>query len=71
MADSNLVPTTTEISNLLWRSGWTFIQSFTGVLVGSSMFDWDVSTAELALAAGIGAVISVVKNFASKRLGTQ
>ena len=69
--DQHLRPTRRQLENLGFRAGWTFVQSFTGVLAGAAVFDWDVSTIEMAAAAGIGAVLSVAKNFASVRLGTQ
>ena len=62
-------PTKVELENLAWRSVWTFIQSFTGGLLVASFIEVEVVT--VAAIAGAGAVLSVVKNFASTKLGKQ
>lgn len=40
----------------------TFLQAFLGILVGSPIFNMDVSVLKSAIAAGVGAVISLVQN---------
>ena len=69
MTMDELRPTTGQLEDLFWRALWTFLQAFIGVLLGAQFFDWSVDTLEVAGAAGIGAVLSVMKTFASQRLG--
>lgn len=45
------------------RAFWTFVQAFLAVLVVT-----DVATYEVALAAGVGAVLSVIKTYAVHQL---
>jgi hypothetical protein len=71
MPDSKLRPTRSEWENLGWRSAWSFMFAFTSVLTGVAVFDWTMPLWQVAVASGVGAVASVLKNFSSKRLGTQ
>ena len=71
MTDTNLQPTREEWRNLGWRSAWSFTFAFTSVLTGVAVFDWTIPLWQVAVSAGVGAVLSVAKNFSSRRLGTQ
>lgn len=62
-------PTREELENLGWRCAWTFVEAFIGGLVVSSFID--VSAAEAAAVAAGAAVLTVLKNYASVKLGRQ
>ena len=54
--------------DLAHRTLWTFVQTFTGMLVASSLLDLDVTLLSAALAAAIADVLVVVKEYARHRL---
>ena len=54
--------------DLAHRTLWTFVQTFTGMLVASSLLDLDVTLLSAALAAAIADVLVVVKEYAKGRL---
>lgn len=54
--------------DLLHRVLWTFVQTFTGMLVATSLLNLDVTVLGAALAAGIADVLVVVKEYARHRL---
>lgn len=57
-------------SSVAERVIWTFVQSFTAVLVAAGPADLvSVSTAEAAGVAGLAAVASLIKNIAAKQIG--
>jgi hypothetical protein len=54
--------------DLAHRTLWTFIQTFTGVLVASGLFDLEVGLLHAAAAAAIADVLVVVKEYARTQL---
>jgi hypothetical protein len=58
-----------NLPDLGHRSLWTFIQTFTGVLVASGLFDLEVSLLHAAVAAAVADVLVVVKEYARTQLG--
>jgi len=54
--------------DLAHRAIWTFIQTFSGVLVASGMFDLEVGLLHAAAAAAIADVLVVVKEYARTQL---
>jgi hypothetical protein len=54
--------------DLAHRTLWTFVQTFTGMLVATSLLDLDVTLLSAALAAAIADVLVVVKEYARYRL---
>lgn len=54
--------------DLAHRTLWTFVQTFTGMLVATSVLDLDVTLLSAALAAAIADVLVVVKEYARHRL---
>lgn len=67
----NIAPTRTELVDLLWRSVWTFLQVALGIItVTALMGDAQLEVWRIAFYSGGGAVISIVKTFASNKLGT-
>lgn len=78
-----MAPTKTELIDLAWRCLWTFIQTFLAVLLTMPMLSdvdlgdevvVDISglglAATAAFIAAVAAVGSVVKTYASNKLGT-
>jgi hypothetical protein len=57
-----------EMTDLGHRTLWTFVQTFTGVLVASGMFDLEVGILHAAVAAAIADVLVVVKEYARHQL---
>jgi hypothetical protein len=57
-----------EMTDLGHRTLWTFVQTFTGVLVASGIFDLGVSVLHAAAAAAIADVLVVVKEYARHQL---
>jgi hypothetical protein len=55
-------------TDLAHRTIWTFVQTFTGVLVASGMFDLEVGLLHAAAAAAIADVLLVVKEYARTQL---
>lgn len=66
----SVVPTKTELIDLFWRSLWTFIASLGGAQIVNAYFHWDISNIQMALISGGGAVFTVLKVYASNKLGT-
>jgi hypothetical protein len=54
--------------DLAHRTLWTFVQTFTGMLVATSLLDLDVTLLSAALAAAIADVLVVVKEYARREL---
>jgi hypothetical protein len=54
--------------DLAHRTVWTFVQTFSGVLVASGMFDLEVGLLHAAAAAAIADVLVVVKEYARTQL---
>ena len=69
--DKRLRPSWREVENLGWRSLWSFVEASAGILGADAVFDWALAPWEIAAGAGVAAGITVVKNFASVRLGKQ
>jgi hypothetical protein len=57
-----------EMTDLGHRTLWTFLQTFSGVLVASGMFDLEVGILHAAAAAAIADVLVVVKEYARAQL---
>jgi hypothetical protein len=57
-------------ADLAHRTLWTFVQTFTGVLVASGLFDLEVGLLHAAAAAAIADVLVVVKEYARHQLDT-
>jgi hypothetical protein len=57
-----------EMTDLAHRTLWTFVQTFTGVLVAAGMFDLEVGLLHAAAAAAIADVLVVVKEYARHQL---
>jgi hypothetical protein len=57
-----------DLTDLAHRTVWTFVQTFTGVLVASGMFDLEVGLLHAAAAAAIADVLVVVKEYARTQL---
>ena len=54
--------------DLAHRTLWTFVQTFTGVLVASSLLDLNVNLIAAGLAAAVADVLVVVKEYARGKL---
>ena len=54
--------------DLAHRTLWTFVQTFTGMLVATSLLDLDVTLLSAALAAAVADVLVVLKEYARGRL---
>ena len=70
MALATLRPTMAQLESLAWRAGWTALQAFLGALTAAGLGVVDLDVAGAAAIAGLGGALSVVKSFASQRLGT-
>jgi len=57
-----------DAADLAHRALWTFVQTFTGVLVASGLFDLGVGILHAAAAAAIADVLVVVKEYARAQL---
>jgi hypothetical protein len=57
-----------DLTDLGHRTLWTFVQTFTGVLVAAGLFDLEVGLLHAAAAAAIADVLVVVKEYARKQL---
>src|SRR5262245_51804616 len=65
-----VAPTKTELIDLFCRSFWTFLSSFLGVLTAAGSGIVDVSARNVAIISAFGAVATLVKAYASNKLGT-
>jgi hypothetical protein len=54
--------------DLAHRTLWTFVQTFTGVLVASSLLDLNVDLIAAGLAAAVADVLVVIKEYARAKL---
>lgn len=54
--------------DLAHRTLWTFVQTFTGVLVASSLLDLNVNLLAAAVAAAVADVLVVIKEYARRKL---
>ena len=50
------------------RAGWTFVQTFLGVMTASALLDLDVTLIAAAVAAAVADALVVVKEFAKAKL---
>lgn len=50
------------------RAGWTFVQTFLGVLTASALLDFDISVLAAGAAAAVADALVVVKEFAKAKL---
>ena len=57
-----------DLTDLGHRTLWTFVQTFTGVLVAAGLFDLEVGLLHAAAAAAIADVLVVVKEYARNQL---
>jgi len=53
-----------DMTNLMERAGWTFVQAFLAVFVVG-----DQGTLKVAVIAGVAAALSIVKTYAKGRVG--
>lgn len=65
-----VVPTKTEIVDLIWRALWTFLASATSGAAITTLTDINIETLDLLVLSGGGAVVTLVKAYASNKLGT-
>jgi hypothetical protein len=54
--------------DLAHRTLWTFVQTFTGVLVASSLLDLNFDLIAAGVAAAVADVLVVVKEYARRKL---
>jgi hypothetical protein len=52
----------------LERAGWTFVQTFVGVLTAATLLDFDMTVLAAGAAAAVADALVVVKQFAKYRL---
>ena len=57
-----------NLPDLAHRTLWTFVQTFTGVLAASGLFDLELGVIHAAAAAAIADVLVVVKEYARTQL---
>ena len=57
-----------NLTDLAHRTLWTFVQTFTGVLVAAGLFDLEIGLLHAAAAAAIADVLVVVKEYARHQL---
>jgi hypothetical protein len=57
-----------NLEDLGHRTLWTFVQTFTGVLVAAGLFDLEVGLLHAAVAAAVADVLVVVKEYARQQL---
>jgi hypothetical protein len=57
-----------DLTDLGHRTLWTFVQTFTGVLVAAGLFDLELGLIHAAAAAAIADVLVVIKEYARKQL---
>jgi hypothetical protein len=57
-----------DLTDLGHRTLWTFVQTFSGVLVAAGLFDLEVGLLHAAVAAAVADVLVVVKEYARKQL---
>ena len=67
---NSVIPTKTEIVDLLWRAFWTGSQAFIGGLLAAGSGVVNISALDAGKIAAIGAVLSLIKTFASNKVGT-
>jgi len=57
-----------NLTDLGHRALWTFVQTFTGVLVAAGLFDLELGLLHAAAAAAVADVLVVVKEYARHQL---
>jgi len=57
-----------NLTDLGHRTLWTFVQTFTGVLVAAGLFDLELGLLHAAAAAAVADVLVVVKEYARHQL---
>ena len=65
-----MVPTKTELIDLFWRALWTFIAAVSGGAAVDSLSNINVETLDLIVISGGGAVVTMIKVYASNKIGT-
>lgn len=65
-----VIPTKTEVIDLFWRAAWTGVNAFIGGLLAASTGIVDINALEAGKVAAIGALLTLVKAYASNKLGT-
>ena len=53
-----------------WNDVWTFVEAFIGALVVAPLAGVDADAVQLALLAGGGAALAVVKTYAKKQISS-
>lgn len=64
------VPTKTELIDLFYRALWTGAQAFIGGMLAAGSGVVDITAIDAGKIAAIGAVLSLIKTYASNKLGT-
>ena len=57
-----------DLKDMLERTVWTFVEAFIGALVVAPLAGVDADAIQLALLAGGGAALAVVKTYAKKQI---
>ena len=60
----------TELVDMAWRTFWTAINAFIGGVLAAGSGVVDISALDAGKVAAIGATLTLIKAFASNRLGT-
>ena len=59
-----------ELKSMLEKTVWTFVEAFIGALVVAPLAGVDADAIQLALLAGGGAALAVVKTYAKKQISS-
>jgi hypothetical protein len=59
-----------DLKDMLERTVWTFVEAFIGALVVAPLAGVDADAIQLALLAGGGAALAVVKTYAKKQISS-
>jgi len=59
-----------NLPDLAHRTLWTFVQTFTGVLVAAGLFDLELGLLHAAAAAAVADVLVVLKEYARHQLAS-
>ena len=65
-----VVPSKTEIVDLFWRSIWTFIASFIGLISANGLDIVILDYVQMAKIAGLTVLTTVIKTYVSNKNGT-
>jgi hypothetical protein len=65
-----VAPTKTELVDLFWRSAWTWVAAFIGLLSANGLDVVSLDLEQMAKVSALSVLTTVVKVFASNKLGT-